>query len=253
MNLLTRLLPRRAPDAPDAQDAHAAAPVARWPSQCLACHAWPAQTLCGDCVARFAPATARCRGCALPVPAGVTLCGACLRAPPPMALCLAALPYAWPWSMCIGRWKFEGDVGLTGPLAALLRGAPGVRAALADADWVLPVPLSPERLAERGHNPAPLLARRLAPARVHAGILLRTRHTPPQRSLPRAARLKNVRGAFQVDPLLAPRLRGRRVALVDDVMTTGASLREAAGALREAGAAEVTALVLARTDERQIG
>ena len=242
MNLLTRLLPRRAGELPAAG--------APWPSQCLVCRAWPTQTLCGACVARFAPAVERCRRCALPVPAGVAVCGACLRAPPPMALCLAALPYAWPWSMCIGRWKFEGEVGLTGPLAALLRAAPGVRAALGDADWVLPVPLSPERLAERGHNPALLLARRLAPGRVHPGLLLRTRHTPPQRSLPRAERLKNVRGAFQVDPLLAPRLQARHVLLVDDVMTTGASVREAATALCQAGAAQVTVLVLARTGER---
>ena len=239
MNLLKRLPPRRATDLPSGGSL--------WPSQCLVCRAWPAQTLCGACVARFAPGGERCRTCALPVPSGVTVCGACLRAPPPMALCLAALPYAWPWSMCIGRWKFEGDVGLTRPLAALLRATPGVPELLADADWVLPMPLSAERLAERGHNPALLLARRLAPGRVHPGLLLRTRHTPPQRSLPRAERLKNVRGAFQVDPLLAPQLQGRRVALLDDVMTTGASVREAATALQQAGTAQVTVLVLART------
>ncbi len=220
-----------------------------WPSQCLVCHAWPAQRVCAACIARFAPVVTRCRTCALPVAPGVTVCGACLRAPPPMALCLAALDYAWPWSMCVGRWKFDGDVGLTGPLAALLRVAPGVLSALDAADWLLPMPLSPERLAERGYNPALLLARRLAPSRVRADLLLRTRHTPPQRTLPRAERLKNVRGAFQVDPLRGRVLQGRRVALVDDVMTTGASVREAVAALRAAGAADVTVLVLARTDE----
>ena len=222
---------------------------AAWPSQCLICHAWPAQRLCRACIARFAPAVARCRTCALPVAPGVTVCGACLRAPPPMALCLAALDYAWPWSLCVGRWKFDGDVGLTGPLCALLQAAPGVGAALEAVDLVLPMPLSPERLAERGHNPALLLARRLAPGRVRADLLLRTRHTPPQRTLPRVERLRNVRGAFQVDPLRRDALAGRRVALVDDVMTTGASVREAAASLRAAGATQVTVLVLARTDE----
>ena len=166
-----------------------------------------------------------------------------------MAHCLAAVPYGWPWSMLVARWKFEGDVGLTHPLAALLQAAPGVAAALDDAELLLPMPMAPERLAERGHNPALLLARRLAPGRVRADLLLRTRHTPPQRSLPRAARLKNVRGAFQVDPLAAHAARQRRVLLVDDVMTTGASVREVAQALRSAGAAQVSVLVLARTDE----
>ena len=166
-----------------------------------------------------------------------------------MAQCLAAVDYRWPWSMCVARWKFEGDVGLTRPLATLLQSTPGVRAALDAADLVLPMPMSEQRLAERGHNPALLLARRLAPRTTRAGLLLRTRDTPPQRSLPRAARLKNVRGAFQVDPLAAPSLAGRRVVLVDDVMTTGASVREAASVLSAAGAAHIAVLVLARTDE----
>ena len=239
--MFMRLLQRRAGDSPG--------DAAFWPGQCLVCHAWPARTFCSHCVARLAPVLPRCTTCALPVPAGVAVCGACLRAPPPMARCLAAVSYQWPWAMCIARWKFEDDVGLTGPLAALLRNAPGVCAALASAELVLPMPMSEQRLAERGHNPALLLARRLAADRTRADLLLRTRDTPPQRHLPRAERLKNVRGAFQVDPLRIGALAGRHVALVDDVMTTGASVREAASALRAAGAAQVSVLVLARTDE----
>lgn len=238
--MFTRLLDRHR---------HGLLPAARLPSQCLICHAWPATTVCSACVARFAPQVARCRRCALPVPAGVPVCGACLRAPPPMDACLAALPYAWPWSMCLGRWKFEGDVGLTRPLARLLQAAPGVREAVAAADVLVPLPMSPERLGERGYNPAVLLARRLAPRRTRIDLLLRSRHTPPQRSLPRARRLKNVRGAFRVETLHAATLQERHVLLVDDVMTTGASVHEAAKALRAAGVAQVTVLVLARTDE----
>lgn len=222
-----------------------------WPSQCLICRQWPARTLCAACVGRFAPATPRCRRCALAVAPGVSVCGACLRAPPPMALCLAALPYDWPWTFCIGRWKFHGDVGLTRPLAQLMANSPDMADSLARADAVLPMPVTPERLAERGHNPALLLARRLsrqfAPGKLHTDLLLRTRHTPPQRTLPRSQRLKNVRGAFQVDPLQARQLTGRQVALVDDVMTTGASVREAAAAILAAGATRVEVLVLART------
>lgn len=166
-----------------------------------------------------------------------------------MALSLAALPYAWPWSMCLARWKFDGDVGLTVPLARLLQAAPGVAEALAAADLVVPMPMSPQRLGERGYNPALLLARRLSPRRTRPNLLRRTRDTPPQRTLPRAQRLKNVRGAFHVDPSHARLMANRYVVLLDDVMTTGASVREAATALMTAGAAQVTVLVLARTDE----
>ncbi len=105
------------------------------------------------------------------------------------------------------------------------------------------------RLAERGYNQAYELARRLAPGRADARSLLRARETAPQTTLGREERLANVRGAFVVDPVRAAALRGAHVLLVDDVMTSGASLGAAAAALRRAGAARVTALVLARTDD----
>ncbi len=218
-----------------------------WPSQCLICRAWPARTLCRNCVARFAAATPRCDGCALPVPAGVARCGACLRQAPPFDHCLAAVTYHWPWARCLAQFKFQQQPGLANALAQLLAGAPGVAAAVARAALVLPLPLSAERLAERGYNPAQLLAERLAAGRSRTDVLLRTRHTPPQRGLPRTERLRNVRGAFKVNPARADAVSGRHVVLVDDVMTTGASLGEAARALRAAGAAHITALAFART------
>ncbi|HMN22440.1 MAG TPA: phosphoribosyltransferase family protein [Ottowia sp.] len=221
---------------------------AAWPSQCLICRAWPARSLCPDCTARFTRPVPRCSGCALPVPAGVPRCGACLVDPPPIDACLAAVDYAWPWTHCIARLKFHQDVGLAAALAALLAAAPGVPQALAHADWLLPMPLAPERLAERGYNPALLLARQLPHASCRTDLLLRMRHTPPQRGLSRAARRRNVRGAFAVEAVNAQALQGRHVALLDDVMTTGASLHEAARALRRAGARRITAIALARTD-----
>lgn len=221
---------------------------AAWPSQCLICHAWPARSLCAACSTRFTRPTPRCSGCALPLPAGGPRCGACLREPPPLDACLAAVDYAWPWTHCIARLKFHQDVGLAAALAELLARTPGVPEALHDADWLLPMPLAPERLAERGYNPALLLARQLRRAGCRADLLLRTRHTAPQRGLTRAARQRNVRGAFAVAATGAQALRGRHVALLDDVMTTGASLHEAARALRRAGVREVTAIALARTD-----
>jgi ComF family protein len=130
-----------------------------------------------------------------------------------------------------------------------MRSAPWVEPALEEADLVLPMPLSRQRLAERGFNQALLLARALAPQKTNARILLKVRHTMAQTALDRKERLGNVKGAFAVEPLRSALVQGKRIVLVDDVMTSGASLFSAAQAVRQAGAAVITALVLARTDE----
>ncbi|RYF81191.1 MAG: ComF family protein [Comamonadaceae bacterium] len=217
------------------------------PSQCAVCHTWPARPLCDACVSRFAQPVPRCRTCALRVPAGVTQCGECLRHPPALNSCLAACDYAWPWTQCIGRFKFEQQAGWAAPLAQLMHSVPWADQALDAADRVLPMPLFTRRLRERGFNQALELARRLAPGRCDATLLLRLRDTPAQAGLSRAQRLLNLRGAFALEPLRAQEVRGLRIVLVDDVMTTGASLSTAAQVLRDAGAAHITALVLART------
>lgn len=220
------------------------------PSQCAVCRAWPAEPVCEACVARFAQPLPRCRRCALPVPAHQAECGRCLAAPPPLDACHAALSYGYPWSALIAQYKFSGRAGWARSFATLMRSAPWVEPALEDADRVLPMPLSGQRLAERGFNQALELARALAPGKAEPGLLLRVRHTAAQSALDRPARLANVQGAFAVEPLRAGQLRGQRVVLVDDVMTSGASLFAAAQAVRQAGAARITALVLARTDEQ---
>ncbi len=217
------------------------------PARCAICHAWPSRVVCNACVTRFAQPVPRCTTCALPVPEGVTRCGACLREPPPLDACLAAVNYAWPWSDCVTRFKFGNQPGWAAELATVMRSAPWVEPALEQADRVLPMPLARERLAERGYNQALLLARHLAPRKTDATLLLRTRHTPAQRELTRAERLRNVRGAFAVDPMRAHELRDQRVVLVDDVMTTGATLDEFAKTLKQRGAAHVTNVVIART------
>jgi len=223
--------------------------AAALPGQCAVCRAWPAQPVCEPCVARFAQPMARCRRCALPVPAGLAECGRCLQAPPPLDACHAAVSYQYPWSALIGQFKFNGHAGWSRTFALLMRSAPWVEPALEAADLVLPMPLSAQRLAERGFNQSLVLARALAPEKTVAGLLLKLRDTPAQAALDRKERLRNVKGAFSVEPLRAQQLRGRDVVLVDDVMTSGASVFAAARSLREAGARRVTALVLARTDE----
>jgi ComF family protein len=222
--------------------------AAALPGQCAVCRAWPAQPLCEACIARFAQPRARCRRCAMPVPAGVAECGSCLAAPPPLDDCHAAVAYEFPWSALIAQYKFNGQAGWARSFATLMRSSPWIEPALEQADLVLPMPLSRERLAERGFNQALLLARALAAKKTEPHLLLRLRHTAAQTALDRRDRLANVRGAFAVDPRMHAKLGGRRVVLVDDVMTSGASLFTAAQALRQAGAARITALVLARTE-----
>ena len=214
-------------------------------------------------MARFATGERRCASCAIDLPTDLSLvlrsatcvCAACAREKPPVDATLAAVPYAYPWSTLIGGFKFGDEPGWAAFFAGLLAKTPGVaeKLDLLDAcDWVIPMPLSAERLQSRGFNQAWELASALVRqnptrARPDAKLLLRVKHMPPQSQLRREARLANVRGAFQVDPLRADELAGRRVVLVDDVMTSGASVFAAAQALRDAGAAEVTAVVLART------
>ncbi|MGI4779555.1 MAG: phosphoribosyltransferase family protein [Janthinobacterium lividum] len=223
--------------------------VDRVPSQCAVCRAWPSRTVCDACVARFAPPVSRCTTCALPLSTGDAQgkCGDCVLYPPPLDLCLAACDYAWPWPEHIARFKFRGDAGWATPFATLMRSAPWVEPAIEACDLVLPMPLSVQRLRERGFNQAFELARRLSPAKTDATLLLRTRDTPAQSGLPRAARLRNLAGAFVLQPLRPDAARGRRMLLVDDVMTSGASLFTAAEVLRAAGASHVAAVVLART------
>lgn len=162
------------------------------------------------------------------------------------------MSYGYPWADLIGRLKFGGDTASAAPLARLLANVPGACAALGAADLLVPMPLAAERLQARGYNQATLLARalrRLAGGPVcDGGLLLRTRHTPAQTELDRSARLANVRGAFAVAPLRAADVGGRRIVLLDDVMTSGASLAEASTALRQAGAAHIAVLVAARTE-----
>lgn len=212
------------------------------------CHAWPAQPVCEACVVRFAQPQPRCQTCALPVPAGVARCGACIRQPPPLDACVAAVAYAYPWSDLITSYKFNSNPGRAATFATLLRSTPWAQPALDGADLLVPMPLSRQRLRARGFNQALILARALQPCKTDSSVLLRIKDTPAQSALARNERLLSVKDAFAVDPLLAARVRGKRIVLVDDVMTSGASIYAAALALRAAGAMHITGMVIARTE-----
>lgn len=221
----------------------------RLPSLCAVCRDWGRQRVCDACTRRFTPGVDRCRRCALQVPPGVTVCGACLIAPPPFAAALTAVDYAHPWDVLIRQFKFHAGLDLAWPLARRLLQAHR------DARWptpalLLPVPLSDERLRERGYNQAWELARRVAgelASPVDPTLLLRVKDTAHQLDLPPEKRAGNVRGAFAVEPRRRDAVEGRSVTLIDDVMTTGATLAEISRVLLQAGASEVRVWVVART------
>jgi ComF family protein len=218
------------------------------PTLCAVCRGWARSRICDDCLQRHAAPRLRFDICAIAVPDGRDVCGACLQHPPPFARSIAAVDYAFPWSGLVAAFKFRSALDLAGGLAGLLtdavRADDAVRPALP-----LPVPLSAERLAERGMNQAWELARRVGaslrnPAR--ADVLRRLIDTPHLADLPRGQHAARIRGAFGIAPGRADRLRGRRVALVDDVMTRGATVSVAARVLLASGAAEVAVWVAAR-------
>jgi ComF family protein len=219
------------------------------PGLCAICRSWCGDGLCEACLRRFAPARARCLGCARVLAAPAARCGDCLRAPPAFERCITVADYASPWRELIAGFKFRQQIELAGALAAALGHAVDAAGA-AVPDLVLPVPLSRERLRERGFNQAWEIARRVARwrrLRVSAALLQRVRDTAHQIGMTRAERERNLRDAFWVDDRFGRRLAGCRVALVDDVLTTGATAQAAALALRRAGAQEVELWVLART------
>lgn len=161
----------------------------------------------------------------------------------------AVLPYEAPWSTALTRLKFGGQRGMAGPLGALLY--PALARPHGRWDLLVPVPLHWRRRLRRGYDQTVLLARaacRHGPGPTLAvGVLRRDRATTPQSRLDAHARARNVVHAFSVRNRHRSKVAGRRVLVVDDVTTTGATLRAACEALTAAGAADVAALALLRT------
>ncbi len=181
-----------------------------------------------------------CPRCALPTPVG-EVCGRCLSHPPQYDAGLAAFRYAFPVDRLIQTFKYERRLALADYLGRRL----AALAAGCAADLIIPVPLHPLRLRERGFNQALELARpvsRGCALAIDAHSCRRIRHTPAQVTLPWRKRAANVRGAFHC----AADFSGKRLLVIDDVMTTGASLNELARTLKLHGALHVTLLVVAR-------
>lgn len=223
------------------------------PPACLLCGerlpgGTPATEFCPTCRAGLpTPALARCPVCAVAyriVAPASHHCEPCLRQPPPFTRVHSVGPYAGTLQEAIQHFKYRGQLPLERPLGILLtesvRAGGGTR-----PDLVVPVPLHFRRLRERGYNQALQLSRQLGrnlDIPVAPALLRRVRDTAPQQGLDAVSRRSNLKGAFAVAGVVA----GRRLLLVDDVMTTGATARACAGVLRQAGAASVEVAVLGR-------
>lgn len=232
---------------------------AAFPPVCLVCGAARSGEevfdICPVCIGALSPVVRHaCRRCAIPIDgelsgAGIVLCGNCRVSPPPFDASVAALRYGGKTRELIHRYKFLGKTRLAGALGPLLCAALNRAGAMEGIDLVIPVPLHRRRLFQRGYNQSWLLAAEVGKAfgvPVACDLLVRARFTRPQFALSRADRRKNIKNAFTV---LAPgRLAGKAVLLVDDIMTTGATLGEAARAMKREGAARVVCAVAARAE-----
>jgi ComF family protein len=212
------------------------------PANCVLCGAaaQPRRVCraCDDSLPRL-PAL-QCGRCALPLQSG-EICGQCLRAPPLYDGVTTPFAYRFPVDALIQKYKYGPDLTLTPILGGLLGAT-----SCGEVDAVIAMPLGAARLRSRGFNQAQELARvaaRMAGVPLLARACRKIAETPPQASLPWKERAANVRGSFVCDIDLA----GKRVAIVDDVLTTGATVNELARVLKRAGARSVHVWALART------
>jgi ComF family protein len=198
--------------------------------------------LCASCTTRLPWNLTSCLRCGIPL-ATVGACGECLQRPPALTYTRAVFVYGFPLDRLVPRFKFHRDLAAGRLMAGLMTQA---LASAPRPDAIVPVPLHSRRLRERGYDQALELARPLASAfglPLRPDLLQRIRPTTPQSELDASQRQRNVAKAFEVPPRIA---LPAHIALVDDVMTTGATLQAAARALLSAGAARVDAWVCAR-------
>lgn len=216
------------------------------PQRCELCAAASgAQLLCDGCLRSLPRVGQACPVCALPTSSG-EVCGHCLASPPPFDATVAAFTYAFPVDRLLHAFKYHGRLALAEWGANAILGERARHSGAYMPDRLVALPLAAERQRERGYNQAFEIARAIGQALrlplLRKGVN-RVRAALPQTALPWSERARNVRDAFTCELDLA----GLNVAVIDDVMTTGASLAELAWTLRKAGAARVQNWVVART------
>lgn len=226
---------------------------------CLLCAAPGTRLLCPDCQFDLPYLTRypnRCAICALPLPGDSRYCGPCLQTPPAFERCRVVCSYEYPLDHLIHTYKYRRRLSAGRALSELL--VDQLRAEREEADeaqWpelLIPVPMHWTRRLQRGFNQTELLAADLGRALGHPVLsraCRRRRRTPAQQGLTRAARTHNLRSAFALTPEGRAQIRGRRIALIDDVVTTTSTVRALSRLLQEAQARTVEVWALARTPD----
>ncbi|MEN9481845.1 MAG: hypothetical protein RLZZ298_3240 [Pseudomonadota bacterium] len=212
------------------------------PGSCLLCGADSAnQLLCADCSNDLPPLPEnRCPQCSEQTTHGER-CGACLKDPPAFERTIAGFRYEFPVDRIIHAFKYGHQLAVTNWAAQIITRQLNNNS----YDLLIPMPLHPDRLRQRGFNQSAEIARRIAHQTgqaLNSESLTRCRATPPQAELPMKERTRNVRGAFECSVDLS----GKRILLIDDVMTTGATLREASRVIKLHGALHIDVAVIAR-------
>lgn len=209
--------------------------------RCLLCADQTSEPVCIACRRSLVINAPCCGHCAMPMAAAASRCGGCHQWPADCAAVFAPLRYQFPLDQVIGRLKYDKDLSVVPALASVLPARP--------RHWprvdLVPLPLHRRRLRQRGFNQSALIAQALAQhwrRPLRTAWLTRARETAPQVSLHGKARHNNMRDAFIANRAV----RGRRICVVDDVMTSGATALAAAAALRSAGAHSVYVFALAR-------
>lgn len=222
------------------------------PQSCALCGARSRAAVCEGCERDWPDTRSRCACCAniLPSANANDRCGACLGTPPPFDATYAVCDYAAPLDMLVLQLKFGAQLALAPWIASRMHQTLRCGSA-ALPDLLCPVPLSRQRLVERGYNQALEVARALAgqlALPLAPCLLERRRDTAPQAATAPRQRAANVHQAFAV--LDSRQVLGRHIGVVDDVMTSGHTLVQVAHALKHAGASRVTNIVFARTPPR---
>lgn len=214
------------------------------PPACVSCRR-PGAIICNSCEKTFVWFSKEaCPRCGRPLPSPKLGCAWCKNSRSPLREIRAVCAFEGAARAAVHALKYEGMFGVAQPMAEMM--AARFPPLAHTPDLVIPIPLHPERVRERGYNQAELLARRLCQERaltIDEAALWRTRPTRPQVGLNRLQRRKNVAGAFAAD---ATHVRGRKLLLIDDVCTSGATLEAAAAALLAQGAAAVSGYCFAR-------
>lgn len=221
------------------------------PSACALCGQQHSGVICASCLNRYTTQTiTRCARCAATLKVSSSICGGCIANPPSFDATFCATDYAPPIDVLVQALKFGARLPLAAAFAKrMLDVVP--RPAVTDAAVMFAIPLSSQRLAQRGFNQAHEIAKPLARVwrlPLDGMLCVRVRDTEPQSSLPLSKRHGNMRGAFTLTR--SDGVKGRHVIVVDDVMTTGETLHAVATTLKRFGALSVTNLVFARTPAR---